>query len=117
MKISQPSQATLHGEGLLLSLDTWDTSRPVDTSGLTIVPKLPVSYFGDILSGEHFIAQGVDFVGLFMESVELCAQCKLLLLCARLLQFSKTAMPTFMEVRILILFFLTLHLIIIFKNK
>ena len=98
MKISQPSQATLHGAGLLLSLETWDRFDAVDTSALTIVPKLPVPYFGDILSGEYFIAQGADFVTLFMESIELCAQCKLLLLCARLLQFAKTAMPTFMEV-------------------
>ena len=101
MKISQPREATQHGVGLLLSLETWDTSKSfdaADASALTIVPKLPVASFGDILSGEYFIAQGADFVGLFMESIELCAQCKLLLLCARLLQFAKAAMPTFMEV-------------------
>lgn len=102
MKISQPREATQHGAGLLLSLETWDTSKSFDAADAsaltTIVPKLPVASFGDILSGEYFIAQGADFVGLFMESIELCAQCKLLLLCARLLQFAKAAMPTFMEV-------------------
>ena len=66
---------------------------------MAIIPKLPVANLGDILKGEKFIEKGANFEGLLSEVISVCSQCKLLLICARLLRFAEQKIHSFFQVR------------------
>lgn len=96
VRILHPKAATLPGEGLLLELETRVLSS--SSEDVQSIPLQRVDGLSTILRGEAYISQGARFAQLLTDVIQVCSQCKLLLLTARLLKTASTSIPFFHNV-------------------